>query len=293
MAISGMVSAEDRAKADANEDSARVTDVVSLDAPALRESSGLAASRRRNHRFWTHNDSGGLPKLYAFDSTGSKTGQARLRSAQAIDWEDMAAFTDHGVARLLVADCGDNRARRKSVTLYMFDEPDPDESTDVKQVQAIRVSYQDGPGDCEAVAVDEVRRQIVMVMKSKLPAAALYVLPLPNRTANRAIGAPISVTANRMATIPVPIITAMDVDQSTGAIWLASSFQAFCFRCQQRDTAISIQLAALPSSQELPRWKQIEAVAVDTASNVWITSEGSPTPMGRLPQTASAQQPAD
>jgi len=32
----------------------------------------------------------------------------------------------------------------------------------------------------------------------------------------------------------------------------------------------------------LPHWKQIEAVAVDGKSNVWISSEGESAPLGLL-----------
>ena len=78
-------------------------------------------------------------------------------------------------------------------------------------------------------------------------------------------------------------------ERYTGDIWLVSYFHAFYFRCAERHADIAQQLAAVPSSQEMPRWKFIEAVAVDTANNVWITSEGSPTPMGRLP-TADSQR---
>lgn len=276
MAETGSVSAEESA----DEDPSGVQNVVSLSVSALTESSGLAISHRRNNHFWSHNDSGDKARLYAFDSHGRETGKIRLNSASTIDWEDMASFTDQGVARLLVADCGDNKNNRESITLYLFDEPDPKDPDDPNRIQTISVRYPDGSHDCEAVAVDEHRQQIVLITKSIFPACGVYVFPLPNRTTE---SSRTSVIAKRIGTLPLPMVTAMDIHQETGDIWVVSYFQAFRFAAASRDIPMAKQLGALPEPHELPRWKQIEAVAIDAAQNVWLTSEGSPAPFGRLP----------
>jgi hypothetical protein len=49
-------------------------------------------------------------------------------------------------------------------------------------------------------------------------------------------------------------------------------------------------MTLVPEPQELPRWKQIESVAVDDVNDIWVTSEGSPTPLGRLPQNKLPQR---
>jgi hypothetical protein len=283
MAETRLLSAEDSVA----KDPSGVTDVVSLDESDLDESSGLALSRRRPNHFWSHNDSGAKARLYAFDSRGRKTGQIKLKSAKSDDWEDMASFTDHGIPRLLVADCGDNQAKRDSITLHLFDEPDPTKSTSPKNTQTISVVYPDGPRDCEAVAVDQHRRQIVLVSKSKLPAAGVYVVPLPDRGLK---SRPETVMAKRVGTLPLPMITAMDIHQPSGDIWVVSYFHAFRFRCPARDVSIARQMTLVPEAHELPRWKQIESVAVDAAHDIWVTSEGSPTPLGRLPQNKLPQR---
>ena len=276
MAEMGCLSAQDTATADPS----GVRNVVTLDESRLNESSGLAVSRRVENHFWTHNDSGSKARLYAFDSTGRKTGMIRLQSVPAIDWEDMASFTDQSVARLLIADCGDNNALRSSVALHLFDEPNPIAPKDPKRIQTITVAYPDGPRDCEAVAVDEHRRQILLVSKHLLPTAGSYEVPLPVRESKSTSEA---VTAKRIGTLPLPMVTAMDVQQESGDIWIVSYFQAFCFANTNRDSLLSKQLGRLPQPFELPRWKQIEAVAVDAARNTWLTSEGSPAQLGRLP----------
>ena len=258
---------------------------VVLDEPELTESSGLARSDRTRNRFWSHNDSGGETRIYAFNAWGRKTGQCQLISITAEDWEDMASYTDDGVARLLVADCGDNDAKRDSVSLYLLDEPDPDQSTRTNKIQKMSVGYPDGPRDCEAVAVDQKRKQIVLIAKSRLPAAGIYALPLPTRNMNPTVAE--KVTASRLGTLPLSMITAMDLDPISGDIWVINYFQAFQFRCLDRYEPIAKQLARIPQAFDLPRLKQIEAVAVDRSQSVWVTSEGLPARMVRLPMTVN------
>lgn len=276
MAESGFTSAQNRDRSDPS----GVQDVVTISEKDLRESSGLALSNRRSAYFWSHNDSGSKSLLYAFDANGKKTGKIRLKSTSSIDWEDMASFTQDGIPRLIVADCGDNRARRDSINLFLFDEPDPRDPEDPKKIQTITVTYSDGPRDCEAIAVDPQRRQIVMLSKSLLPMSGIYITSLPARGKKSSRATAI---ATRVGTLPLPMVTAMDIQPATGDIWVVSYFQAFRFSASSRNMPVTQQLGRLPTPHELPRWKQIEAVAIDTANNLWLTSEGSPTPLGRLP----------
>ncbi|MCG8650240.1 MAG: hypothetical protein MI861_10420, partial [Pirellulales bacterium] len=243
----------------------------------LRESSGLALSRRLQDRFWTHNDSGGKNRIFAFDSTGKMTGRCDLPSAQAHDWEDMCAFKLHGAPKLLIADCGDNDAEREFISLYLLDEPDPNQQTRASRIQSLRIRYPNGPRNCEAVAVDADRNIIVLVEKSALATAGIYLIPLPHDESSAH-----NLEITRVGTIPMPMVTAMDIDADSGDIWLCNYFQAFRFPCRQRNESVQQQLSRLPEAHELPRWRQIEALAIDQAHAVWITSEGSPMLLGKL-----------
>ncbi|MDG2220596.1 MAG: hypothetical protein P8L85_04405 [Rubripirellula sp.] len=260
-----------------------VADVVKLSGSKIAESSGLAASRRKAGYFWTHNDSGDQARLFAFNTKGRLTRTLKFSTLQAKDWEDMASFVDGEVPRLIVADCGDNQRNRTSVTLYLMDEPDPDNGRtgNPKNLTILSVVYPDGAHDCEAVAVDPKRRKIVLVTKSFLPAVGVYTIPLPPRVGGDQVVRQ-QVTAERIATLAIPLVTAMDINQRNGDIWVASYFQAFCFSCKDREQDFSEQFSALPKPIELPRWRQIEAFAVDPSDQLWLTSEGSPTPFGRI-----------
>ncbi len=155
-------------------------ELIKLKDDRITESSGLAASLRKPGYFWTHNDSGDEPELYAFDRKGHKTGRVSLSDVKAVDWEDVAAFSIEGDSWMVVADTGDNAQKRKSVTLFFLSEPDPDEKKSKAKPISMVCKYPDGAMNCEAVAVDLKQKQIWFVTKSALPYAVIYTLPLPD-----------------------------------------------------------------------------------------------------------------
>lgn len=257
-----------------------------LDDDRVDESSGLAFSLRRPGYVWTHNDSGDKARLFAFDTSGKQTGKVELKSKlKAKDWEDMAAMIDGGVHRLVVADCGDNRSKRKSISLIIFDEPDPTQSTKLKQVQVIKINYPDGAHDCEAIAVDSDRREVLLFTKSYLPICHVFVAPLPPRESeqenDRAKVPNETITVEAVVTLAIPMVTGADIDRQSGDLWLSSYLGALKFPHHQ-GLSLRQQLAQTPVVVKLPAWNQIEAIAVDDAGGVWVTSEGNRAPMGRL-----------
>ncbi len=74
---------------------------------AIPESSGIAASRKYPGVFWTHNDSGNAPVLYAINREG-KTINAFAVSASNRDWEDIC-IDDEG--HLYIGEIGNNLGR--------------------------------------------------------------------------------------------------------------------------------------------------------------------------------------
>ena len=276
VAICAKTSAEDGKK---KSDSDAARDVVELKGSDVSESSGLAVSYRDNKRWWTHNDSGGKSQVFAFNHKGKRTGKCDLEDVKAKDWEDMASFEIDGQPKLIVADCGDNLAKRRSIWLYVFDEPDPNESTDVDRIQKIQVSYPNGSRDCEAIAFDKSTKQIVLIEKSTLPFAGIYAIDLPPPSRRPT---DVEVVATRIGTLNIPLITAADIDPINGDLWVVNYFQAFRFPRTNDRKDLTTQITALPKVVELPKWKQIEAAAVDRKHQLWLTSEGKDAPLGRL-----------
>ncbi|MDV6033819.1 MAG: hypothetical protein F9B45_27760 [Phycisphaera sp. RhM] len=253
-----------------------------LDAPLLTESSGLAFSHVAPQCVWSHNDSGDKARLYAFTTSGKYCGRLVLRGVAAHDWEDMASFDDGG-ARLLVADVGDNDAQRKSVSLYLFDEPDPLKRSFVDSFQHLVIRYPGGPQNCESVAVDVRRRRILLLGKSPL-LATMYEIPLPERLQGdrSAAGPPvIELEAKPIQTLAIPLATGMDFCPLTGDLWISNYLQAYRFPASKR-IPLETRLRQIPDIFELPKLKQVEAIAVDGKGRVWVTSEGIPAKMQRL-----------
>lgn len=150
--------------------------------PANREASGLAASRRAPGLLWTHADSGGDPVLHALDPTGRAHGAVRLTGVSNQDWEDLASFVQDGRAWLCVGDVGDNAGIRAHVWLHFLPEPDPAAlhpaaELAVAPAYSLQVLYEDGPRDCEAVAVDG-REGAVYLLSKREPVPRLYRVPL-------------------------------------------------------------------------------------------------------------------
>ncbi len=180
-----------------------------LEEKELVEASGLARSQRQPGLLWSINDGGSKPRIYALDEHGSHVGRIRLEEARNKDWEDISSFTLDGEPYLLVADVGDNDARRKKVTLYVVAEPDLMEDDKVKLEPAWRIDfrYPDGPRDVEAVAVDIANERVIMLTKRDVP-PVLYEVPLRPAVDE-------TLTATRLGTIKtLPRPTRQDLDQA-------------------------------------------------------------------------------
>jgi len=67
--------------------------------PDITESSGIVASRRFPGVFWTHNDDGGQPVLYAIGKRGQALGRVAVDGVTVKDWEDIAGSKRQPVHR--------------------------------------------------------------------------------------------------------------------------------------------------------------------------------------------------
>jgi len=103
----------------------------------LTESSGIAITDRNS--IWSHNDGGGNPELYNFDSTGTLLRTLKILNASNIDWEDLAKDS---IGNFYIGDFGNNLNTRQDLKIYIL----PDPSTipaDSVIPQVINYSYPD------------------------------------------------------------------------------------------------------------------------------------------------------
>lgn len=146
--------------------------------PDLDEVSGLAASRTQPGLYWAQDDSGNGNKLMLIRADGTRLATVGTDGATNVDWEDLVSFDQNGRHYLLLADTGDNGGIRKTLTLYVFEEP-----AQVREGDSIKVSWRidfrwpDGARDCEAAFVDVADNAVYLVSKKRVP-PELFRLPL-------------------------------------------------------------------------------------------------------------------
>lgn len=144
---------------------------------AISESSGLAASRRHPGVLYTHNDSGHAPRVFALGPDGRTRAVLTLRGVRARDWEGIAVGPGPGGRPTIhVGDIGDNLGGKwRTITVYRFPEPGTLGDATVPAAR-IRLRYEDGPRDAEALLVHPVTGRLYVVSK-KQRGAAIYQAP--------------------------------------------------------------------------------------------------------------------
>lgn len=157
---------------------------------SISESSGLVASRATPGAYWTHNDSGDGPFIYAFDTRGDSFGAFRVTGAHARDWEDIAAGPGPQPNRpyLYIGDTGDNNAVRSEIIVYRVPEPALSAATrkftkkrpgSTEAAEAIRLRYPDGRHDAEALLVHPRTGNIYIVTKVLIANPGIYEAVAP------------------------------------------------------------------------------------------------------------------
>ena len=167
---------------------------VAVRHPNLRESSGVTRSGRSASLYWTHNDSGNGPQLFAFDLTGKLIGIWNVTGAENRDWEDIGIGPGPraGQPYLYIADIGDNGRHRAKISVYRVLEPrDASAETANSTEPATRLdfTYPDGPHDAEALFVHPKSGAIYVVTKTrKAEKPGVYKAAAPHKPgADRAL----------------------------------------------------------------------------------------------------------
>ena len=148
-----------------------------LEDASIREASGLARSQRQSEILWIINDSGSKEIVHAIDAQGERLGEFDLKKSKNRDWEDLASFRQDDVPYLMIADIGDNEARRKYRTLYFVEEAAPLKNGVEKLAWRVDYRYPDAPRDAESAAIDIENEQALILTKRDLP-PRLYAVPL-------------------------------------------------------------------------------------------------------------------
>jgi len=247
----------------------------------ISEASGLASSRLYPGLLWAINDGGDDPLLYAVGSDGTDLGTFRVEGAENFDWEALASFRWRNIAYLLIADVGDNWQQRQTVTLYVVKEPAITATgIDNGRVAAIawqiRFSYEDGPLDCEAVAVDAANQRVFLLSKRGL-SPVLYELPL------HPVDQGATVVAHRLTVVPhFNWPTAMDLSPDGLSAVVLTYNNGYLFRRRQNEDWPSA-FKRRPQRLRFNRLFQQEAICFGFyGKSVFVTSERIPAPLVRI-----------
>jgi len=158
---------------------------------AIREASGLVASQQFPGIYWTLNDSGNAPMIFAFDQDGASRGSFHVTGATNIDWEALQLGPDgDGGFALYIGDTGDNDQIRRDPVIYRVPEPEPAPAGDTALVAetapatAFRFVFPNRSHNAEAMLVHPKTGEITLITREVSGMSLVYRLPQPLDPAN-------------------------------------------------------------------------------------------------------------
>jgi hypothetical protein len=260
-----------------------IRQIATISDKRIDESSGIAVSRIHKDCLWLHNDSGDRPRLFLVGRDGMTRATVDVKKADAVDWEDMCSFEIDGQSWLLIADVGDNErnrdTKRPKCRLYFIREPQltaDQDSANVDVSVEVSVTYQDGPQNCESVAVDTKRREILLLSKSQPLDCRLYRLPLDLVDKKQ------KAVARSIAAVPVPLATGMDISPDGRRLAIITMWTGLLVD-RQPEESWADAVRHTGTALQLPQRKQGETVCFDQqGTSLFLNSEKKDQPLWQL-----------
>lgn len=255
----------------------------------INESSGIVSSRTTPGVYWTHNDSGGGPFLYAFDTLGAHKGVWRVTGATARDWEGIAAGPgpEQGKNYLYIGDIGDNRGVREEIRVYRVREPlitsaaassSKGNPIPTENAETIRLRYPDGDYDAEALLVHPRSGNLYIVTKIPLGDPLIYEAQAPLDMGK-------TITMVRVGEISVPgffggLITSGDISPDGLRVALCDYEQGYELVLPNASTPFNEVWKQTLKPLDLGDRKQGEAIGYRFDGRaLLVTSEGKRSPL--------------
>jgi len=263
--------------------------IATIKERAISESSGLVASRQTPGAYWTHNDSGGGPFIYSFDTRGDSLGAFQVTGAQTRDWEDISIGPgpQSDKSYLYIGDIGDNNDARADVVVYRVEEPTLNAATrkftkklsgTTAPAEAIRLRYPDGPHDAEALLVHPVSGHIYIVIKVVITDPAVYEAAPPFTPGK-------TTTMTRIGTVHVPslfggVVTGGSISPDGRRVALCDYFQGYELVLPTGSNDFNDIWKQRMVGFDLGKRKQGESIAYRNDGKALLaTSEGKGTPL--------------
>jgi len=256
---------------------------------AIVESSGLTASRISPGVYWTHNDSGDGPFIFAFNARGGSLGVWRVAGADARDWEDIAAGPgpQAGKSYLYIGDIGDNSEARREIVVYRVLEPgiSPETVNTSKSkpnitdtAEAIRLRYPDSKHDAETVLIHPETGTLFIVTKVLLDNPVVYEATAP-------LNPNAVTTMKRVRSINLPsllggVITGGSISPDGRRVALCDYFQGYEIVLPQGSSQFDDIWKQSFMAIDLGKRTQGESIAYRMDSKALLaTSEGRSSPL--------------
>jgi hypothetical protein len=255
--------------------------------PALKEVSGVAASRINKSVLYVHNDSGDTSRFFAISPTGQLLStfyfkaDAANKTTNVTDCEDIAVGPGPEKAKsyIYLGDIGDNHNSRNIITVYRFQEPSVAGVKPPSEIktEAYHLKYPDGAHDAETLMIDPVDRLMYIITKRE-DSVGVYTAPL-----NTSFTDTISLQKKaKLHFTGLPLmkwITAGDIS-ADGSEVLVKSYQKVYFWKRQSNEPIWKTLQRKPTELPYTMEKQGEAIGFTTnGKGYYTTSEGKNAPI--------------
>ncbi len=261
--------------------------LVFLRDKSIDESSGIDSSYERSSAVWTHNDSGGKDRAYLVDlTTGETAGEIEIKKSDNRDWEDISTFKIDDTAYLMICDVGDNFKKRENCQLCLLPEPAFDKSVDSRKSDDwlnIEFTYEDGPRNCESVAVDVKNRKILLVEKIYPEAGGtpgIYELPLPDELT----GPKQTLVAKRIGEIKTKNLTGMDISNDGTRLAIRNYPYAWVYEKGPNQSWAEVLGSEPPAAIALPLQPQGEGICFSAdGKSLLLSSEKEKQPIWRVP----------
>ena len=144
-------------------------------------------------------------------------------------------------------------------------------------VQVINYSYEDDHRNCEAMAIDPTDRTILLVTKQREAKCLVYALAWPKNDPRRAT------SAKKIATLRIPLVTAMDVSPDDRRAVVLTYGNAYEFTRGEKETWATA-FSRRPALIRVPERVQGESISYGPdGKTLYLTSEKLPTPLIEIP----------
>ena len=245
---------------------------------AVKESSGVAASPCQNGVYWTHNDSGGGPFIFAADRSGKDLGTWRVSGARNIDWEDITALKDgDGKCSLFIGEIGNNQLERTEAIIYRIAEPLVGGGTgkegETEPAAVLRFRYPDKPHNAETLMVNPLNGDLYVLTKLTTGPSTVFRLK-PNFNATEPVVAE-KVGEMSVPSIPNGLLTGGSISPDGKRVALCDYTNGYELVMPEGDAQFDDIWKQKPAVVDLGERKQGEAVTYTAdGRSIIATSEG-------------------